>query len=128
MVEMKRVSSSGGMNGKVSPGISGDDKATGMCFYNKAKGKERKWNQNHHSPIDQLFRTMSSIHAGPVLDTGIRMVLISKGVSMEIMNLKAKDVFIPIKSSPSPEILKWVYSPHIHTFKLKNRVYFCIYF
>lgn len=46
--------------------------------------------------------TSSLIHAGPVMDAGIRMVLFSKGLSLETRNLRAKDVCISIKKFPKP--------------------------
>lgn len=43
--------------------------------------------------------TLSLIGADPVLDTRIRMVLLSKGLTSEIRNPKTKDIFVPIKNS-----------------------------
>lgn len=75
------------------------------------KRKKRKYGQDYYPLIDQIFMTLTSICAGTVLDTGIRMVLFSTGLSLEIGNLKANDVLVPINNFPSSQILIRVYSP-----------------
>lgn len=49
--------------------------------------------------------TLSSVCAGPVLCNEIRMVLFSKGLSMEIKNLKEKHVLVPIKNPQAHKFL-----------------------
>lgn len=69
------------------------------------KGKKRKYGQDYYPIINQTFMTLSSIYAGTVLDTGIRMVLFSTGLSLEIANLKANDGLVSINNFPSSQIL-----------------------
>ena len=95
-----------------------------------------RWNTPH---IDPIFMTFSSICAGPfyllsVLDSRIRIVLFSKGLSLAIRNLKGSDVLVPMNNSSSPQTgaclwvhkLMWVHFPtQTCTVPSTHKVNFC---
>lgn len=86
------------------------------CTLKECERKEGEYGQDYHPHTDQIFMILSLIHASLVLDSRIRMVMFSKGLSLEIRNLKANDVIVPVKKCPKPtDPYVSVLPPHVQS-------------